>query len=209
MLSAKRLFDIVFSFTVLVIFLPLFILIAVLIKISSKGPVFFRGIRMGKDKNLFSCLKFRTMHPDAKKQLPKLLEIPEIRQEWEVFHKIKNDPRLTRIGKILRKTSLDEIPQFWNVLEGSLSVVGPRPIEIYKIEEAESEIQKWYGSRCEKVLSIKPGITGIWQTCGRNLLTTEEQVVMDEAYIDKQSFLFDLKIICKTIYILLFPKGAF
>ena len=164
---------------------------------------------MGKEGELFSCLKFRTMNLDAKQNLSKLLENHRIREEWEIFHKLKKDPRLTKVGKFLRKTSLDEIPQFWNVLQGSLSVVGPRPIEIYNLQKADLEIREWYGESCDKILSIKPGITGIWQTCGRNLLTTKEQVAMDEAYIDRQSFWFDLKIIFKTIYILLFPKGAF
>lgn len=133
----------------------------------------------------------------------------ELRAEWETYHKLKEDPRLTKVGKFLRRTSLDELPQFWNVLKGDLSVVGPRPIEIRCPEQAELEIREKYLDKTDKILSVKPGITCIWQTCGRNLLPFEKRAELEEKYVDCQSFWLDLQIILKTVYIVFFPKGAY
>jgi undecaprenyl-phosphate galactose phosphotransferase len=140
---------------------------------------------------------------DAEEKLSALLNSnPELSEEWKQFSKLKKDPRMTKIGRILRKTSLDELPQFWNVLRGDLSVVGPRP---YLVEE----IHNYVGRSREKILSVRPGITGIWQISGRNLLTFAERLKLEEGYAERQSFLFDILIILKTIPIILFPKGAF
>jgi undecaprenyl-phosphate galactose phosphotransferase len=125
----------------------------------------------------------------------------DLRLEWQKYSKLRNDPRVTMIGKFLRKTSLDEFPQFWNVFKGDLSVVGPRPFKRREIRP--------YRSKKNKILSIRPGITGLWQTSGRNLLTFEERLNLDETYLEKRSFLLDLKLIAKTIVIMFFPKGAF
>lgn len=206
----KRLFDLVFSALVLILGSPLYLVVCALVKLTSKGPIFFKALRMGQHGKLIHCYKFRTMCVDAQERLDALLrDNPQMRSEWQTFHKLKNDPRLTPIGAFLRKTSLDEIPQFWNVFKGDISVVGPRPIEVRKPEEAVEEIRSRYGARTDKILSAKPGITCIWQTCGRNALTFDERAVLEERYIDTQSFWLDMKLIGKTIFVLLFPKGAY
>ncbi|NGX37572.1 MAG: UDP-glucose:undecaprenyl-phosphate glucose-1-phosphate transferase [Chlamydiae bacterium] len=206
----KRLFDILFSFSMLVLCSPLLLCLILLMKATSKGPVFFKGTRMGQGGHLISCWKFRTMCVGAKNKLTEILnQNSSFRQEWEIFHKLKKDPRITKIGKFLRKTSLDELPQFWNVLKGDLSVVGPRPVEIYHPENAQDEIRRHFRDKADKILTVKPGITCIWQTSGRNELPLERLVELEETYVNHQSFWLDLKIICKTVYILLFPKGAY
>lgn len=208
--TGKRIFDLLFSSCVLVLGSPLYLLIFLLIKLTSKGPAFYKGIRMGQRGKLITCWKFRTMCVDAQEKLQTLLDHdPQLRQEWETFHKLKKDPRLTPIGHFLRKTSLDELPQFWDVLMGKLSVVGPRPIEIKFPEDADREIRGRYGKKTDKILSAKPGITCIWQIRGRNTLTFAQRAEMEEEYVDTLSFWLDLKIIAKTVYVLLFPKGAY
>jgi undecaprenyl-phosphate galactose phosphotransferase len=143
------------------------------------------------------------MYPDADKKLQEILQQnPKLQEEWNTYFKLKDDPRVTSIGKFLRKTSLDEFPQFWNVFRGDLSVVGPRPV-------TEEEIKKYFGEKASKILSVRPGLTGIWQTSGRSLITFEERVQLEESYIDKQSLGLDLVIICKTIPAMFFTKGAF
>ena len=160
-LKIKPLFDFIFALFFIILGFPIFILIAILVKFSSRGPIFFLHKRVGKNKKYFYCIKFRTMHPEADDILKNLLENnKKARIEFEKNHKLKKDPRITQIGEILRKTSLDEIPQFLNVLKGEMSIIGPRPI-VYK------EIKK-YKNSIGKVLSLKPGITGLWQVSGRN-----------------------------------------
>ena len=199
----KRLFDIVFSLVFITAFSPLFILIALLIKLTSKGEVFYKSERIGKDFKKIFCLKFRSMHQDAEKRLEEILEKdPEKKNEWLRYQKLKKDPRITFVGRILRKTSLDELPQFFDVLRGDLSVVGPRPF-------CENQIDEYLGKSAPKFLSIKPGITGIWQVSGRNLLTFKERLELERKYIENPSFLQDLKIIFRTIPTVVFPKGAF
>ncbi len=206
----KRLFDIAFSSAVLLFGSPIYLCLILLVKLTSKGPAFYKSQRMGQNAHLIHCWKFRTMCLDAQERLEKILsEDPTKKKEWETFHKLKEDPRLTPIGAFIRKTSLDELPQFWNVLKGDLSVVGPRPIEIVSRENAHEEIRSRYLEKTDKILSVKPGITCIWQTKGRNLLTFEKRAILEEEYVDTQSFLLDLKIVLKTIFILLFPKGAY
>ncbi len=200
----KSLFDIFFSLSVIIIGSPLFLLIALLIKLSSRGPIFYYHRRVGKNFRPFYCIKFRTMHPEADDILENLLDKnDDIRQEFNKTHKLRNDPRITKIGKFLRKTSLDELPQFLNVLRLEMSVIGPRPI-------VEKEIDK-YGNQIKKVLSINPGITGLWQVSGRNNLSYKKRVYLDALYVDSFNFLMDIRIIIRTFGVLLFPmdRGAY
>ena len=185
----KRIFDIFFSVIVLISLIPIFLLISLLIKIDSKGPVFFAWDVIGKNGSPFRGYKFRTMEKDADKKKKQLLNLNEM--NGPVF-KIKNDPRITKFGKFLRKYSLDELPQFWSVVKGDMSVVGPRPAGPKEWEEYE-EWQK-------RKLSITPGITCLWQVNGRNdIVDFNEWVRLDLEYIDNSNFYLDIKIIFKTI----------
>ncbi len=200
----KNIFDISFSLIFLIAFIPLFLIIALLIKLSSRGSIFFLQERIGKNNVPFKCIKFRTMYPEAKDILQNLLNKDEkIKKEFEETHKIKNDPRITTIGKLLRKTSLDELPQFFNVLRNEMSIVGPRPI--VKAEK------KKYGKNLNKVLSIKPGITGLWQVSGRNNLTYKKRVKLDINYVKNYNLLMDIRILIRTFGVILFPldRGAY
>lgn len=202
-MQLKRVFDIVFSLMSLLCFFPLFFLIAFLIKNTSKGPIFYRCLRVGKNGKMIYCWKFRTMEIDAEERLRNLLqENPQLREEWEIYAKLKNDPRVHRFGKFLRKSSLDELPQLWNILKGDLSVVGPRPV-------TKEEVDKYFKEKASKILSVRPGLTGIWQTSGRSLLSFEERLCLEEKYIDERSFILDIWIICKTIPLIFSSKGAF
>tara|TARA_Y100001978_G_scaffold179647_1_gene174650 strand:- start:2 stop:655 length:654 start_codon:yes stop_codon:yes gene_type:complete len=200
----KNLFDYLFSFLFLITFLPLFLIISLLIKLSSRGPIFFLQKRIGKNNIPFKCIKFRTMYPEAKDILENLLEKDLLlKKEFEENYKIKNDPRITTIGKLLRKTSLDELPQFINVLRGEMSIIGPRPI----VKEEKDK----YGKYFKKVLLIKPGITGLWQVSGRNNLTYKRRVMLDLNYVENYNLLMDLRILLRTFGVILFPldRGAY
>lgn len=200
----KRIFDLLFSFICLVLGAPLFLLIGALIYFTSPGKILYAQLRLGRGGVPFRCYKFRTMHPDADKRLQDLLTAhPELRKEWEETFKLKQDPRITPIGAFLRKTSLDELPQFWNVLKGDLSIVGPRPI-------VKEEAEKFFREKISKILSVRPGVTGLWQVSGRsNISCYYTRIALDEFYVDNQSFLFDLRLIAKTIPAILFSKGAY
>ena len=200
----KRTIDIVFSTFVLVLGLPLFILIALLIKVGSKGKVFYIQERVGQNYSRFGCIKFRTMFEEADDLLPNILDAyPAMKEEFENNFKIRKDPRITPIGHFLRRSSLDEIPQFLNILLGEMSIVGPRPI-------VEKEISR-YGECMDEVLSVRPGLTGLWQVSGRNNLSYKKRVELDLLYIRKYSYLLDLKIIFRTFGVLLLPmdRGAY
>ncbi len=202
--SSKNLLDFLFSIFFLIGSLPLFLVISLLIKLSSRGPIFFLQERIGKNNIPFKCIKFRTMHPEAKDILENLLMKDEkLKIEFEQTHKIKNDPRITTIGKLLRKTSLDELPQFINVLKNEMSIVGPRPI-------VNKEKRK-YGKNLKKVLSVRPGITGLWQVSGRNNLTYNTRVKLDLNYIENYNLLMDIRILIRTFGVILFPldRGAY
>lgn len=202
-LPLKRIFDISFSLFVLLFTFPILLLIAFSIKLTSKGSILYHQERIGRGGKAFKCLKFRTMYSDADKRLKIILEKnPKMKKEWEENFKLKNDPRITFFGRFLRKTSLDELPQFWNVLMGDLSVVGPRPVVI-------DEIITFYGTRSNKILSIRPGITGMWQVSGRNDTSYHHRILLDEKYVEEHSFILDLKIILKTIPSMIFAKGAY
>jgi len=200
----KNLFDYLFSLSFLITFLPLFLIISLLIKLSSRGPIFFQQKRIGKNNIPFKCIKFRTMYPEAQDILENLLMKDSlIKKEFEETHKIKNDPRITTIGKLLRKTSLDELPQFINVLRGEMSIIGPRPIV--------KEEKKKYGKNLKKVLLIKPGITGLWQVSGRNNLTYKRRVLLDLNYVENYNLLMDLRILLRTFGVIVLPldRGAY
>ena len=200
----KNFFDLLFSLLFLIGFLPLFIVISLLIKLSSRGPIFFIQKRIGKNNIPFKCIKFRTMYPEAKDILENLLMKDSLlEREFKETHKIKNDPRITTIGKLLRKTSLDELPQFINVLRGEMSIIGPRPIV--------KEEKKKYGKNFKKVFLIKPGITGLWQVSGRNNLTYKRRVMLDLNYVENYNLLMDLRILIRTFGVILFPldRGAY
>ena len=200
---AKRTFDILFSLTTLILTFPLFILISLAICLSSKGKVVYAHERIGRGGKPFKCYKFRTMYPDADQRLQEILhKCPEKRKEWEQHHKFKNDPRITPIGAFLRKTSLDEFPQFWNVLIGDMSIVGPRPV-------VKAEVLKHLGSNASKILQLRPGITGSWQISGRSDLSYAKRIELDLDYIHHRTFLKDLWIVIKTIPCILFSKGAY
>lgn len=194
----KRLFDILCSSIVLCIFAPLFLLIAALIKLEDRGPVFFTQIRVGKYGRLFKMYKFRSMCSDAEKRLEEL-KAKNHHKEGVTF-KIKDDPRITRVGKWLRKLSLDEMPQFINVLRGEMSFVGPRP-------PVPREVALYTPAQRRR-LAVQPGITCIWQVSGRAEIDFSGQVALDVRYIESQSLLTDLKIAVQTIPAVLSGRGA-
>ena len=202
--TIKRAGDIVFSLAVLTLGAPVFIALGVLVKLTSRGPVFYVQQRVGRDHRLFGCIKFRTMRRDADKVLSALLlSSPDLEEEFRNDFKLKNDPRITRLGKFLRRSSLDELPQFLNVLRGEMSVVGPRPI-------VPQETPR-YGEHMHEVLAMRPGLTGLWQVSGRNNLAYEQRVQLDLRYTRHRSFLLDLVIILKTVAVVLDPRdrGAY
>ena len=200
----KRCGDILFSLLVLVLGSPLFLLLAVLVKLSSRGSVFYSQRRIGRGYKGFGCLKFRTMRKDADRLLAAVLASdPALKAEFERDHKLRNDPRITPIGKLLRRSSLDELPQFINVLKGQMSVVGPRPI-------VWEELRR-YGAAMDEVLAVRPGLTGLWQVSGRNNLSYSKRVRLDLRYVRQRSIWLDLRIILRTIGVVLLPmdRGAY
>jgi len=198
----KRALDILLFFLCLPIVLPVLLLLIVLIKVGSRGPAIFKNERIGRNGKKFNCLKLRTMCVNAEEELKKLLQENEIlRREWEEDQKLKNDPRITRLGNIIRAFSLDEIPQIFNVLKGEMSFVGPRPI-------VEEEIAK-YENRYKYYKKVRPGITGLWQINGRNDTSYKDRVVLDSKYSEIVNFALDIKILAKTIPVVLSQKGAY
>ena len=197
-LKAKRVFDVMSASMALIIFSPILILLVLLITLDSRGMAIFGHKRIGKDGKEFKVYKFRTMVINAQEVLEKFT--PEQKKEFEKNFKLENDPRITRIGGFLRKTSLDELPQLFNIIKGDMSVVGPRPI-------VNAEIEK-YGEFADKMFSVIPGLTGYWQANGRSDTTYDERVQMDMYYIDNRSFIFDIKIIFQTVISVLRKEGA-
>lgn len=196
----KRGFDIAFSLAVLILCAPLYSLIALLIGCTSAGPIFFVQERVGRTGRRFRCIKFRTMVVNADAMLADLVaSCPDLQQEFSENYKLKKDPRITAIGNFLRVTSLDEFPQFWNVLKGDMSVVGPRPL-------VPEELPR-YGESIPTVLSVRPGITGLWQVSGRNDIPYARRVYMDAWYSRCRTFQLDLWIIVRTIGVVLLPNN--
>ena len=200
----KRFFDFSLSLFLILFLTPLFIIIGLLIRINTKGSIIYTQKRIGENNQTFVCYKFRTMDPNAKYLLKQILiRNPNFKNEFEETRKISNDPRITKIGRFLRFTSLDELPQIFNVFKGDMSFIGPRPI-------VKSEVKK-YGNNFKKAFSVKPGISGLWQVSGRNNLSYNKRVQLDIFYADNINFLIDIKILVRTIMVLLFPygRGAF
>mgnify|MGYP000980169560 CR=1 FL=1 len=199
-LFTKKLIDIVGASLGLILLSPLFLIIIVLIKIDDfKAPIFFGHERVGKDMKHFKCWKFRTMVPNAQKVFENFT--PEQKEEFAVNFKLKDDPRITKIGNVLRKTSLDELPQIWNILVGQMSIVGPRPI-------VDEELEK-YGQYQDILVSVKPGLTGLWQCSARSNCTYEERVTLDMEYISSRSLKMDMIIIFKTFGKVFRREGAY
>lgn len=209
--ASKRVFDVLFSLFILIFLFPIYLIISLLIIFSSPGRVFYVSSRVGRGGKIIKCFKFRTMRKDADSLLHALLkQNDDLRIEWKRFQKLKQDPRITAIGKFLRKTSLDELPQFLNVLKGDLSIVGPRPfVLIGPKENYLNEIKKYLGDKTGKILSVRPGITGLWQISGRSEISIKDRILLEESYIDNQSFWLDLNLIFKTIPKIFFPTGAY
>ena len=195
----KRFLDIVFSLAALIILSPLFIILAVLIKLTSPGPVFFVQVRIGQYGRSFCFYKFRSMYVDAEQRKQDLLAKNESADG--VIFKMKDDPRITPIGRIIRKTSMDELPQFLNVLSGDMSLVGPRPPVPAEVRE--------YSIEARKRLNVKPGLTCLWQVSGRSDIPFKEQVKLDKEYISSRSLKSDFLILLRTIPAILSGRGAY
>ena len=196
----KRIFDVLISGISLILLSPLFLIIALSIKLNSKGKVFYKHKRIGKNGEYIYLYKFRSMYSDSKERLEEMLKDPKIKKEWEENFKLSNDPRITKIGALLRKASLDELPQLLNILRGDMSIVGPRPI-------IDDEIKK-YGINKDKLLSVTPGLTGWWACNGRSCTSYDDRMKLELYYVDNKSIKLDIKIIIKTFISVIKRKGA-
>lgn len=197
-LFLKRIIDFTASLIGIILLSPVFIIISIMIKFDSKGPIVFGHIRKGLHGKDIRVYKFRTMYENSKEIFDNFTE--EQKNEFYINFKLDNDPRITKLGHFLRKTSLDELPQLFNILKGDMSIVGPRPI-------VEGEIER-YGKYSKKLFSVMPGLTGYWQANGRSDTTYEERVAMDMYYIDNRSTVLDIKIIFKTFISVIKKEGA-
>ncbi|MDR1047950.1 MAG: undecaprenyl-phosphate galactose phosphotransferase WbaP [Treponema sp.] len=201
-LGIKRFMDLFFVITGGIILLPLLLIIALLVKLSSPGPVLYSHRRLGKNGKYFNAYKFRSMVNNSQDVLEKLLsQSPKRRGEWEANHKLKDDPRVTPIGKFLRRTSFDEFPQLINILKGEMSLVGPRPV-------VDEEVEK-YGKDFDRIFSVNPGLTGLWQVSGRSDTDYTERVAYDTYYLQSWSVWLDLWVLLKTISVVIKGKGAY
>lgn len=198
---SKRAIDIALSLALLALLSPVFLALAGAVRMSGR-QILFRQWRVGRHGRLFKCLKYRTMTPDAEQKLEQLLrDHPELAAEWERSQKLKNDPRITRVGKFLRRTSLDELPQLWNVLRGDMSLVGPRPV-------IKSEIER-YGRAARWYLQVRPGISGLWQVSGRSEVGYSRRIALDTYYVKNLNLALDLKIMLKTVWVVFAKMGAY
>ena len=198
----KTVFDYVLTIAGMLLILPILALIALKIKLDSPGPIIYDGVRLGKNGKLFKCYKFRSMYINGNEILDKYFqEHPEMYAEWKTYHKLENDPRVTKFGAFMRRTSLDELPQIFNVLFGDMSLVGPRP---YLPEEKDE-----MGEFAKTVLMAKPGITGFWQTSGRSDVSFDERVKMDCWYVCNWNLWMDVVMLFKTFAVVAMRKGAY
>lgn len=198
----KRALDVVATLVGGALILPIILSLCLMVRLESGGPIFYADKRMGRNGKLFSCVKFRTMVPEAEDLLQRVLaEDAGLRKEYLTYHKLRHDPRITHVGGFLRKTSLDELPQLWNVLRGEMSLVGPRP---YLPRESED-----IGETQSEILRVTPGITGPWQVAGRNHTSFGERVEMDACYVREWSVWLDLVLLARTVWSLLFRRDAY
>jgi len=202
-LIVKSIFEFVITSMITLVLSPVLLIISLAIKLDSPGPIFYIQKRLGKDKKIFDLIKFRSMYVDGDQKLAVYLEKnPEAKREWETYRKLRGyDPRVTRVGRVIRKYSLDELPQLFNFFKRDLNLVGPRP---YMPEELEK-----MGDKSKTISRVKPGITGLWQVRGRNLLTFNERLILDEFYIRNWSLWLDIVILIKTIKAVITREGAF
>ena len=197
-IKIKRVIDVILASIALILLSPVFAMIAIAIKIDSKGPVFFAHKRIGKNGNIIKLYKFRSMVINAEELIKSFT--PEQMREYKENYKLTNDPRITKVGKFLRKTSLDELPQLINIINGDLSIIGPRPVVADELEK--------YGVNKDKFLSVTPGLTGYWAANGRSNTTYEQRMEMELYYIDNLSLKMDIKVFFKTILSVLKKEGA-
>lgn len=197
----KRTVDITASAAALLLLSPVFLVTSLAIRKDSDGPAMFTQKRIGKDGKLFEIYKFRTMVPDADKKLFEMLEKDEkAREEYKINKKLKNDPRITKLGNFLRKTSIDELPQLINVLKGDMSLVGPRPYLPREIKDM--------GEYYDTIIESKPGITGLWQVSGRSNTTFEDRLEFDKEYTENKGFFYDMGLLTKTVGVVIHKDGA-
>ncbi|WCR10721.1 sugar transferase [Paracoccus stylophorae] len=197
--GGKRVLDIVGTLIIFATFLPIIVVVACLMGLQG-GNVMFWHERVGRKGRFFRCYKFRSMVPDAERRLEQLLASdPQARAEWDATRKLEDDPRITFLGRFLRRTSLDELPQLWNVLRGDMSLVGPRPV-------TQEELAR-YGASVAAYLSIRPGLTGPWQVSGRNDISYDERVRMDCDYAANYSLSRDLQVLWRTVWVVAVPNG--
>lgn len=194
----KRFFDIVLASIGMIVLSPIFLIISLAIKLESKGPIFFKHTRIGKDGKIIKIYKFRSMVNNAEDMIKEFT--PEQMKEYRENYKLTNDPRITKVGKFLRKTSLDELPQLINIIKGDLSIIGPRPV-------VSDELKK-YGTNTRKFLSVTPGLTGYWAANGRSCTSYEQRMQMELFYIDNLSWKMDIKVFFKTIEAVIKREGA-
>ncbi len=195
-IDSARVIDLVLGIPIFIIALPILAIMALAVKLDSRGDVLFRQDRIGRDGIRFKCLKIRTMRPDAEERLQEMLaENPELEAEFLATRKLAVDPRVTRVGRFLRPTGLDELPQLWNVLRGDMSLVGPRPRAVSEFEIC--------GGFPAGILGVRPGLTGPWQVSGRNGITDEQREAIELNYAETRSFSGDVRIVCRTVFLLL------
>jgi len=201
--ALKRLFDLISIVVILLLFGWIMVLVAIAVRFSSGPGVIYGHQRVGRDGGLFNCYKFRSMVANSDQVLKELLDnSPEARAEWERDFKLKDDPRITRVGRFIRKTSLDELPQLWNVICGDMSIVGPRPV-------VQAELDRYYGSVRAHYLSVPPGLTGLWQVSGRNDLDYDQRVALDKDYVDNWNVFSDFMIVMRTVKVMVRRHGAY
>jgi lipopolysaccharide/colanic/teichoic acid biosynthesis glycosyltransferase len=199
--GAKRALDVLVAGAMLMVLSPVFLALFFLVR-ADGGPGLFGHMRVGRDGRQFPCLKFRSMVVDSQARLAALLaHDPAAKAEWEATRKLRRDPRVTRIGEFLRKTSLDELPQLINVLRGEMSLVGPRPVQ-------QAELERFYGAAAAHYISVRPGITGLWQVSGRSSTSYATRVALDVAYVARPSLWQDIRILVRTPFAVLSRKGA-